>query len=160
MNHNEDKHNSPRWEVVLALVTVALSVGAFLVLGPIEGALVAVAGVGVVVLVRVLANPPSPSTPPPQPAAAEDVIDWIVEHDAHRYDPGYWTGGRLHPLLRAPGASRYGVGLILGSFVTLLMAALLASDDWSGGTILLIVGLSAVELAAGWALVKRNRKNR
>ena len=42
----------------------------------------------------------------------------LKEWQDHRYDPGYFTGGRIHPLLKAARPNRYGwvlltVGLIV-----------------------------------------------
>jgi hypothetical protein len=33
-----------------------------------------------------------------------DVKDW----QDHRYDPGYFTGGNIHPLLKARRPNKYG----------------------------------------------------
>jgi hypothetical protein len=33
-----------------------------------------------------------------------DIKDW----QDHRYDPGYFTGGNIHPLLKASRPNKYG----------------------------------------------------
>ena len=50
-----------------------------------------------------------------------DPLERIREAQDHRYDPGYFTGGQIDPLLAAPRPNRYGwVLVVLG--VLLLVA--------------------------------------
>ena len=47
-----------------------------------------------------------------------DVKDW----QDHRYDPGYFTGGNIHPLLKARRPNKYGYVLILSGLGFLFVA--------------------------------------
>jgi hypothetical protein len=43
----------------------------------------------------------------------EDPFERIREWQDHRYDPGYFTGGRISPFLTGPRPNRYGWVLII-----------------------------------------------
>jgi hypothetical protein len=45
-----------------------------------------------------------------------DVKDW----QDHRYDPGYYTGGNIHPLLKARRPNKYGYVLVFSGLIMLL----------------------------------------
>jgi hypothetical protein len=76
--------------------------------------------------------------PPSDDPLARDrdgAISRYREWTDHRYDPGYYLGGRLPPLVRAlqsrgPGAEMYGSVLIAFSLIPLLIAASVA---WRSG---------------------------
>jgi hypothetical protein len=56
---------------------------------------------------------------PPDPFA--DMREW----QDHRYDPGYFLGGRIHPILKAGRPNRYGwVLLVIGAFGFVLIFSL------------------------------------
>lgn len=158
MSHGESQSRVGPFGVIFAVAVAGLTVFAFLRLGPLEGLSTAVVGFGAAYVMSVIWNPPESKPPLPDPADQKDPVAWAVEHDEHRYDPGYWTGGRLHPLLRAGRSSRYGLYLLLGSFITLCLGAFLVSAGIAGMvTYLLVVVISAAELAAGWALIRRGQ---
>lgn len=47
--------------------------------------------------------------PAEEPDPFRDIKDW----QDHRYDPGYFTGGNIHPLLKARRPNKYGYFLIV-----------------------------------------------
>jgi hypothetical protein len=159
MNHGKSQLRIGPLELIFAIAVVGLTVFAFLRLGPLEGLCTAIVGVGAAYVMSALWNPPESKPPLPDPADQKDPVAWAVEHNEHRYDPGYWTGGRLHPVLRAGRSNRYGLYLLFGSFITLGVGAFAASAGMGGMvTYLLFVVISAAELAAGWALLRRERR--
>jgi len=76
-----------------------------------------------------------------------DVKDW----QDHRYDPGYFTGGNIHPLLKARRPNKYGYVLIL-SGLGLLFVAFFASDRLRIEVVLQIA-MALLLIAAGVKLV-------
>jgi hypothetical protein len=143
--------------VIFAIAVGALTVFAFLKLGPLAGLSTGIVGAGAAFVFSALWNPPEAKPPLPAPAEQKDPVAWAVEHDGHRYDPGYWTGGRLHPVLRSGRSSRYGLYLVFASFVTLVFGAFAVMAGAGSLVYLLILMIGAVELAAGWALLRRGR---
>jgi hypothetical protein len=55
-------------------------------------------------------------------AKEKDPIRDFKEWQEHRYDPGYFTGGNIHPLLKAGRPNKYGFVLILGGLGILVLA--------------------------------------
>ena len=94
-----------------------------------------------------------------------------MEWQDHRYDPGSFLGGRIHPILLAPRPNKFGYLLvILGSAYFLQPILLVSADpppilDWkfSGDTLvalillLMLEGFGAVQLAAGFKLLQKPR---
>jgi hypothetical protein len=91
---------------------------------------------------------------------APEYTEWI----AHRYDPGYYLGGRIHPLLRrrrdASGKYRpnpYGYLLIFGGLTTVLGGAYVPDGPAEFRAVLAIVLaiIALFQFAAGWKLLAR-----
>jgi len=160
MSEPKSKIRVSAFEIVYAVGVCGLTVFAFLELGPLEGICAGILGIGSAYVLLAVWNPPPRKPPLPDPAKQRDPVAWAIEHDEHRYDPGYWTGGRIHPVLRAGRPNRYGFYLIIGSFLTLGIGAFAASTSGGSGLaiFLLCAGISAVQLAAGWALVRHRSK--
>jgi hypothetical protein len=76
-----------------------------------------------------------------------DVKDW----QDHRYDPGYFTGGNIHPLLKARRPNKYGYVLIL-SGLGLLFVAFFGRDRLL--EVVLQIAMALLLIAAGAKLVK------
>jgi len=77
-----------------------------------------------------------------------DVKDW----QDHRYDPGYFTGGNIHPILKAKRPNKYGYVLILGGLAWAFFA-------FFGGDRLSIqavfqIAMALLAITAGVKLVK------
>jgi hypothetical protein len=98
---------------------------------------------------------------PPDPAP--EYTEWI----AHRYDPGYYLGGRIHPLLKrrrdASGNYRpnpYGYLLIFGGLTTVMSGAFIPDGPHSfRAAIAFIVAAKALfQFAAGWKLTAPRRR--
>jgi hypothetical protein len=77
-----------------------------------------------------------------------DVKDW----QDHRYDPGYFTGGNIHPLLKGRRPNKYGYVLIL-SGLGFFFVAFLGRDRLSIEVVLQIA-MALLLVAAGVKLVK------
>jgi len=82
--------------------------------------------------------------------------EWNEVQD-HRYDPGYWTGGRVHPVYRRrPGGNRYGWLLIpSGMFFVALSAAGLRNPNpgWGIASALLAFLFGVAMIAGGVRLL-------
>jgi hypothetical protein len=77
-----------------------------------------------------------------------DVKDW----QDHRYDPGYFTGGNIHPLLKARRPNKYGYVLILSGLGLLFVAFFDRDRLWI--EVVLQVAMALLLTAAGVKLVK------
>ena len=77
-----------------------------------------------------------------------DVKDW----QAHRYDPGYFTGGNIHPLLKAKRPNKYGYVLIFGGLGFLFVAFFGHGPLWI--EVVLQIAMASLLIAAGVKLVK------
>jgi hypothetical protein len=77
-----------------------------------------------------------------------DVKDW----QDHRYDPGYFTGGNIHPLLKARRPNKYGYVLILSGLCVLFIAFL--GGERLGIEAVLQIAMALLLIAAGVKLVK------
>jgi hypothetical protein len=86
-----------------------------------------------------------------------DPFHEIREWQDHRYDPGYFLGGRVHPILKGSRPNPYGFVLIVSGLVSVFF---FGGAVRSGGTwLLLSTGLSGfVAIAAGFALLQRGKK--
>jgi len=101
---------------------------------------------------------------------ANDPIARLMEWQDHRYDPGYFLGGRIHPILLAPRPKKFGYLLIIfGSSYLLLPCFLVSADplrllDLEFGCgiaalmlLLMLTGYGTVQLAAGFKLLQKPR---
>jgi len=83
-----------------------------------------------------------------------DPLADIREWQDHRLDPGHFTGGNVHPVLRSRRPNRYGYVLLVGGFISVfaLGGLIRSGQTWlAGGTLLgAIVGI-----AAGLSLIRR-----
>jgi hypothetical protein len=77
-----------------------------------------------------------------------DVKDW----QDHRYDPGYFTGGNIHPLLKARRPNKYGYVLILSGLGFLFVAFFGRDRLWI--EVVLQIAMALLLIAAGVKLVK------
>jgi hypothetical protein len=86
-----------------------------------------------------------------------DPLGDIREWQDHRLDPGHFTGGRLHPLLKSKRANCYGYLLLLGGLVGVftLGGLIRSGETWLIGATLL---WSVVGVAVGISLIRRGRK--
>jgi hypothetical protein len=86
----------------------------------------------------------------------DDPLADIREWQDHRLDPGHFTGGRVHPILRSKRAHWYGYLLLAGGLVGVftLGGLVRSGQTWLiGGTAL----GSIVAIAAGLSLIRRRR---
>ncbi|HEX2062025.1 MAG TPA: hypothetical protein VHK90_14885, partial [Thermoanaerobaculia bacterium] len=90
----------------------------------------------------------------------EGPFDTWNEVQDHRYDPGYWTGGRVHPIhRRRAGGNRYGWLLVLSGMVTIAFgASSLRSADWSLAPTILMLVVGLIMVVAGFRLVAPQKK--
>jgi hypothetical protein len=128
--------------VLLALVTD----------GPVTSLAMVVFALGCRAFFRhVIASPPSPQEPLPSAFDDDDRLKQWEEVQDRLYDPGYWLGGMIHPLLRIRGRNPYGYMLILTSLFTLTLAA----GAHETATYAIYLPFSALLFVAGVKLVQR-----
>lgn len=102
----------------------------------------------------------------------QDPIDQQQEWQDHQYDPGFYTGGKMYPVLENPAKplllgialSIAGAGGLL-MFVLIPIALLIGQSEAEGIFILLLSQvvtflLCAAFLAAGIAMIRRGIKTR
>ena len=77
-----------------------------------------------------------------------DVKDW----QDHRYDPGYYTGGNIHPLLKARRPNKYGYFLIASGPCFLFVAFFGRGRLWI--EVILQIAMGLLLIAAGVKLVR------
>jgi hypothetical protein len=86
---------------------------------------------------------------PPDPFA--EIQEW----QDHRYDPGYFLGGRIHPVLKSGRPNRYGwVLLVIGAFGFVMIFSFPHGENpwWQ---YLIAAGLFIVYFVAGVKLLRR-----
>lgn len=54
----------------------------------------------------------------------DDPVERLIEWEKHRYDPGYYTGANIHPLIRGRRPNRYGYILMVGGLMTTILTIL------------------------------------
>lgn len=79
----------------------------------------------------------------------DDPFHDLKEWQDHRYDPGYFTGGKIHPLLTARRPNKYGYVLIFTALGLLVFAFY---GRWYEAILQVAVGLLLI--AAGVKLAK------
>jgi hypothetical protein len=82
-------------------------------------------------------------------AEDNDPFRDLKEWQDHRYDPGYFTGGNIHPLLKARRPNKYGYVLILSGACILFLALF---GRWYDAV--LQIALALLMIAAGVKLAK------
>ena len=89
----------------------------------------------------------------------DDPIARLMEWQDHRYDPGYFVGARIHPVLSGRRRNRFGYLLIISGSVCLLITlpAIEVVFSTLGGMLVFLVlfGLSVLQLVAGIKLLRR-----
>ena len=83
-----------------------------------------------------------------------DIREW----QDHRYDPGYFTGGRVHPILKGGRPNPYGfVLLVSGLFSVFLLGGFVRTGQtW----LIFTTGFGGfVAVAVGFALLRRGKKS-
>jgi hypothetical protein len=93
----------------------------------------------------------------------DPFADWREAQD-HRYDPGYWLGGRIDPLIRASHKSnrpnKYGWVLLVSGFFTVATTVPSLGGGASASDILdslLFLAFGVVLIAAGVRMVQPRR---
>ncbi|HLG13668.1 MAG TPA: hypothetical protein VJH03_03960 [Blastocatellia bacterium] len=88
--------------------------------------------------------------------ANEDPIARIVEWEEHRYDPGHYLGGNIHPLLTSRRPNKYGwVLIVIGAIVILLLGTAMRAEAMGWYEAILPVAMAALLIIAGVKLVKK-----
>jgi hypothetical protein len=85
-----------------------------------------------------------------------DPIERLTEWQEHRYDPGYYTGGNIHPLFAASRPNKYGYFLIVVAIMTLIVLVLgirAGAMDWYAVTVTTALILFLV--VVGFKLIKK-----
>jgi hypothetical protein len=81
----------------------------------------------------------------------------IKEWQDHRLDPGHFTGGNVHPVLKSKRANKYGYLLLIGGLVGVftLGGLIRSGQTWLIGATAL---WAVVGIAAGTALIRRGHR--
>jgi hypothetical protein len=84
-----------------------------------------------------------------------DIREW----QDHRLDPGYFTGGRIHPVLKGKRPNRYGyILLFFGMFLIFMLGGIIrAGETW------MILGTAVAgiaNIAGGLALLRKGSAGR
>lgn len=98
----------------------------------------------------------------------DGAISRYKEWVDHRYDPGYYLGGRLPPLTRVlqgdtPGAAVYGAVLLAAGLISLLWIAVTLPDAGLDGGLITTgfeILFSLLTFTAGLVAVRRARRHR
>jgi hypothetical protein len=88
----------------------------------------------------------------------QDLIRELMEWQDHRYDPGHYTGGNLHPIIKARRPNKYGYLLLFGALVIILVGVLAPTDHvlyWYYLT--LQMGVALLMITAGLKLIRKPR---
>lgn len=83
----------------------------------------------------------------------KDAIQDFKELQDHRYDPGFYTGGNINPLLSAKRPNKYGYFLIVfGAFVLFLSIMVPSADPIDARPV--TMAFSVLVILAGLRLLK------
>lgn len=102
--------------------------------------------------------------PPVAPQEEPYAIAMYREWAEHRYDPGYYLGGRIPPYLRRSPANRrgrrnYSWFLVLSGVATWFAMPGYRTDPLAGLAITLIFLLGLLQIVAAWRLRKPARRS-
>jgi hypothetical protein len=96
---------------------------------------------------------------PNESGGTNDPIGRLMEWQDHRYDVGYYLGGRIHPILLGRRPNKFGYLLIIEGSAYLLVILYPALSEQFDGLPLLILALLAayptLELSTGIKLIQR-----
>ena len=94
----------------------------------------------------------------PKTTQEDPVARWREIQD-HRYDPGYWTGGRIDPTLTAKRPNRGGYLSIVSGVVAIAVGlGFLLAREWALiYPIAIGIGYGIVAVLAGIRIVRRPR---
>jgi hypothetical protein len=82
----------------------------------------------------------------------------LTEWQDHLYDPGYFTGDNIDPLLTGPRPNRYGYVLIFaGAIMLIFMAVTTVKEKLAWPILITGIPLSVLVLLAGFKLIKKQR---
>jgi len=87
----------------------------------------------------------------------QSFIDRYNEDQSHNLDPGYWTGGRLAPILRSRRPNRWGWVLVVTGVFFIGMVIANQSDAAWWQTIW-VVSVAGIQIIAGVKLLRRPDK--
>ncbi|HSB09948.1 MAG TPA: phage holin family protein [Blastocatellia bacterium] len=86
-------------------------------------------------------------------------IERLIEWQEHRYDPGYYTGGNIHPLYAASRPNKYGYILIAWAVMILIVVVLgirAGAMDWWAVTV--STALMLFLFLVGFKLIRKKDK--
>jgi hypothetical protein len=89
----------------------------------------------------------------------EDPFADIREWQDHRLDPGHFTGGRIHPVLKARRPNRYGYVFLIGGLISIFFLGGLVRS----GQTWMILGTAlgaTLNIAVGLTLLRKGSANK
>ena len=106
---------------------------------------------------------PRPTTKPTRVGRHQDndndPIERLLEWQDHRYDPGYYTGGNIHPLFTGRRPNKYGYYLIGSGAMTLIVVVLaIKAGAMPLYAALTLAPLLLLVFVAGFKLVRKQEK--
>lgn len=93
-------------------------------------------------------------------AEGRDPFEGIREAQDHRYDPGYFTGGNIDPMLAAPRPNRYGWLLLVIGVAILALVWSIPRGDTALWRVLGTTAFALLYVVAGIKLLRRRRETR
>jgi hypothetical protein len=88
----------------------------------------------------------------------DDPVERLIEWQEHRYDPGYYTGANIHPLIRRGRPNRYGYVLIVGAVMTtILMILSVRNGSMPLPIVFMLSPLLLLIFLAGFKLIRGER---
>ena len=89
-----------------------------------------------------------------EPDPFHDIREW----QDHRYDPGYFLGGRIHPLIKAGRPNRYGWVLLAFGLLGFVLIFLTPREDTAWWQYAGAAALLLLYVTAGFKLLRGKKR--
>ena len=91
----------------------------------------------------------------------DNPIERLYEWQEDRYDPGYFIGGNIHPLISGPRPNKYGYLLIASGLMTVIIMVLaLKAGQLPLYEVFVLTPLIVLVFVAGFKLIRKQNRNR
>jgi hypothetical protein len=89
----------------------------------------------------------------------DDYIERLVEYQKHTLDPGFYTGGNIHPVLRASRPNRYGWMFIFGGLTGVIIIVANVDHDTTWWQYLIAAAYLGLYVLVGIKLLSKSGKD-